>query len=261
MKKILSSLASIDSAMRLRCAIEDRLGLPRKTILVSSSSKACAGHDVILRYGCGYGSLKVEPRWGNREFTRLCVDKEKTSDLLKKYTPVPEFMYASVPAIYPVLIRETLTGCQSEGIHLVNNEKEFAKIIKPGFYWTHYFKHDIEVRVNAVFLKDRIETRIYKKVPTDPNKTTTDFIPGLVGVEDSEWLLKDKKYYPKVLKVLDRIYDPIVKAGGIFVGVDMIYAPEIQDYVVLELNSGPVLTPPAADWLAGIFIADNKEIL
>ena len=150
--KILTSTASADSAMKLRDAIEKIAGLPEKTVLVSKSSKSCVGFPVLLRYGCGYGKLDVEPDWGNPEFTnKFCIDKLQFSALLANSgVVVPQFHSNILPTEYPVLVRETLTGAKSEGINVVHNAEEFLNVWTIGFWWTKYFKHDMELRVYIV---------------------------------------------------------------------------------------------------------------
>jgi len=256
--KILASSASMDSAMKLRDALEVEMGLKPKTILVTSKSGACEGYDVLLRYGCGYGKLKKEPVWGNPGFVNLCIDKQATSAMLKGVVPFPEFITDKFPTKFPVLIRETLTGAQSEGIHVCHNQPEFLKFWKEGFVWTYYFEHDIEVRANVVFLEDRIETRIYRKVPMGEYTGAAEFVPGIGGADNANWLLKSPTDYPKVLATLEKMKPAMLKAGARFVGIDMIYATDLKEYVVLEMNSGPWLTLKSADWLAAIFLKEYK---
>ena len=259
--KILASSASMDSAVLLRDFIEKILGLEHKAILVSSTSEACAGHDVILRYGCGYGKLEKEPVWGNKDFSNLCIDKARTSALLADLVTTPVFESKKLPKDFPVLIRETLTGAQSTGVHLVHNEDEFLQNWKTGFVWTKYFKHTFEIRVNAVFQKEGVSMIIYKKVPNGAatEASLEEFIPGDGGADNCKWLRKDNNYYKKVYDQLLKIKDRIMENGGTFVGIDMIYVPELEDYVILELNSGPWLTKYSAEWLANIFVKAMKD--
>ena len=257
MKKILASTASIDSAKKLRDAIEDHLGLERKTILVTSSSEACRGHDVIMRYGCGYGNLGSEPVWGSKAFTAICIDKRATAAALTGLCNVPVFVDDRFPESFPVLVRNTLTGSQSEGIHITHNADEMRAVWRRGSYWTKYFTHTIELRVNVVFDESGDNIRIYKKVPRSDVASTDEFIAGDGGRDNVKWVLKDTSLYPKVERIVSRIHNQILSLGGKFVGIDMIYVPELNDYVVLEMNSGPWLTQSTAEWLAEIFVEQS----
>jgi hypothetical protein len=251
----------MDSAMKLRNSIEDLLGLERKTILVSkiSGEGGCRGNTVILRYGCSWGNLEKEPSWGNKHFTDICIDKMQTSEKFRDIIRTPIFINDTVPTEYPVVIRESLTSNQSQGLHIVHNEKEFRDLWQDHFYWTKYFEHDSEIRVNAVFLEDSMHCRIYKKIPKDNIVIEGEFVPGEGGNDNSNWVLKYNTDYPKVIRILKTMKERVLDLKGKFVGIDMIYCPEFKDYVVLELNSGPWLTKLTCDWLARIFLEDTKK--
>lgn len=255
--KILAATASMESAMKLRDAIEKLVGLEQKSILVSHNSGACRDHKVIMRYGSSFGNLDLEPEWGNPGFSQLCIHKDAFSNAFKSIITVPIFIDDSFPESFPVLVRSTLTGAQSAGITLVHNPKEFMNSWTEGSVWTKYYHFDFEVRVYAVFLEDNIAFRIYKKVPRDDVELSDEFITGLDGEDNAAWLLKDAGAYPKVRSILERMRTKVLEMGGRFVGIDMIYSRELRDYVTLELNSGPWLTLSTASWLANIFIRDQ----
>lgn len=247
--RILTSTPSADSAMKLRNAIELKLGMNPKTILVSKESKNCAGHEVLLRYGCGYGELSPEPEWGNPGFIQTCINKLKFSELFSGIVRVPTFSSDTFPKEFPVLIRETLTGKESAGIHLIHSEEEFLNTWQRGFYWTKFFKAEFELRVQLVLLEDRFEAKVYKKEPREA--AAGDFI---VAGDNTVWKLKDISHYPKVTEIIQKMGKTIYQMGGRFIGIDMLWVPDIKEYVVLEFNSGPWLTKPSAEWLAGIFV-------
>lgn len=252
--RILTSTASADSAKKLRDAIEQKLGMEPKTILVSKESKNCADHKVLLRYGCGYGTLNPEPEWGNPSFINLCINKLEFSELFSGIVNVPVFSSTSFPRQFPVLIRETLTGTQSRGINVIHSEEEFMKIWQPGYYWTEFFKAEFEMRVQLVLTENRYETRLYKKVPRESHNSGTESSDFVVAGENTIWKLKDESYYPKITEIIQKMSKTIYTMGGRFIGIDMIYVPDIKEYVVLEFNSGPWLTRPSAEWLANIFV-------
>lgn len=258
--RILASQASMDSAMKLRTAIESLLGLPTKTILVSNDAGVANSHKVLLRYGCGYGTLSNEPEWGNKNFSNLCIDKLSFSKTFNGIIPVPVFINDSFPTEFPVLIRSTLTGAQSEGITVAHNQQQFMSAWRNDYFWTKYFSFDSELRVYAVFLDSQIHWRVYKKVPRDSVKTGDEFICGRNGEDNTKWILKDTSFYPKVKAILEKMRPKVLSMGGRFVGIDMIYVPTMSNYVTLELNSGPWLTLTTADWLAKIFVDDQKSL-
>lgn len=252
--KILSSTYSMDSAMKLRDAFEKILGLEPKTILVSKDSGNCKGFPVLLRYGCGYGSLSPEPEWSSLKFFDVSIDKRKFSDYFKDVITVPVFVNESLPQKYPVLIRKTLTGKASEGIVIVENEKDFARNWSPDYFWTQYFKYDIEIRVYVVLSEKGYSLRIYRKVPTTEIPPNTEFVCGLNGDDNTAWILKDPAYYEKAVKVIDKLFPKLWDLGGRFAAFDMIFSTERSEYITLEMNSGPWMTKPCAEWLAQKFI-------
>ena len=252
--KILTSTVSADSATKLRDKIEKILKMKPKTIRVSKDSGACLGHKVILRYGCGYGSVNPEPEWNSKEFVNLCIDKLAFS---KKFgmVNVPEFCSVSHPQEFPVMIRETLLASKSEGCHIVHNMAEFRRIWIPNFYWTKFYADkEFELRILLVVVMGQYHLRIYKKVPVDGTETDTDF---LVQGENTVWKLRNPESYPKVIKIVEKMIPTIIKSGGRFTGIDMIYVPSLKDYVVLEMNSGPWLTDSSAEWLANLFVENQ----
>ncbi len=256
MYKILSCTASCDSAMKLRDAIEEILGFNHKDILVSKDSSQCSGFDVLLRYGCGYGRLKTEPEWNSPKFINTCIDKRTFSRLFRGIVPVPVFHENGIPNSYPVLVRETLTGAKSEGVHLVHNRQEFDETWQNGFYWTEFFHADFELRVLLALSKNSYDLRIYKKEPVDGKSHHDEFI---VEGDNTNWRLKDAAYYPKAVSTVEKMIPKIYELGGRFCGIDVLYVPSRKEYVVLELNSGPWLTLPAAKWLAGLFVKFQWE--
>ena len=261
MLKIVTSTTSIESAMKLRDAIEEVAHLPHKTILVSKSPAKSSGDTVIMRYGCQYGRVENEPLWGNSEFTKLCIDKIAFSNEFGMTLNVPIFYDDHLPTSWPVLVRNTLVGSKSEGITLCHSREDMVKVWKRGSYWTYFIQHSSEIRVLAVFTEDAVPAfRIYKKVPRDSTESTNEFINGLNGEDNTKWILKDIVYYPKVRQILEDINERVLALGGRFVAFDMIYSPDDGDWYVLEGNSGPWLSIPSAKWLAELFIADYGSL-
>lgn len=252
--KILSSTQSMDSAMKLRDALEKILGMNPKTILVSKDSGNCKGFPVLLRYGCGYGKLSPEPEWSSLRFFETSINKMKFSRYFRDVAAVPVFINERLPEKYPVLIRKTLTAKASEGIVVVENEEEFAQNWSPDYYWTQYFKYDIEIRVYVVLSETGYSLRIYRKVPRGNVPENTEFICGLNGDDNTAWILKDPSSYPKAVKVIDNLFPKLWDLGGRFTAFDMIYSTERSEYITLEMNSGPWMTKPCAEWLAQNFI-------
>jgi hypothetical protein len=258
--KILSSTASSDSAIKIRNALEKLLGMEPKTILVSKDSTQCRGHKVIMRYGCGYGHANPEPLWNSKYFVNLCIDKLEFVRKFRDFVRVPEFHSLPNNMEFPVMIRETLTSAKSQGCHVVHNTVEFMQIWRPGYYWTKFYDDkEFELRVLVVLHEKGYELRIYKKVPVGQEMThPEDFV---VEGDNTEWKLKNPRDYPKVIKIVEKMAKTIWLSGGRFAGVDMIYVPSLKDYVILELNSGPWLTIPAAEWLATVFVDTQWKIV
>lgn len=252
--KILASKTSMESAMKLRDALEEILGLSEKTIRVSKDSGSCIGHTVLLRYGAGYGNLQKEPEWSSKVFFQTCINKLSFSNAFRENFLVPIFENEELPTKYPVLIRETLEGTQSHGINVVHNSKEFLKHWTPGFYWTEFFKAQFELRVYVAVSNEDYSVRIYKKVPRDQGDSDDEFIAGENGEDNTSWSLRNPADYPKVTNIVRGMLPKLYEMGGRFVGLDMIYVPEKKNYVTLEMNSGPWLSPKTANWLADFFL-------
>lgn len=253
--KILSSNTSIESAMKFRTALEERLGLEPKTILVSKNSNHCQEVPVLLRYGCGYGKLNPEPEWNSPTFINdFCIDKKTFSDSLREVVPAPQFFNREIPREFPVLIRETLSGTKSGGVITVDNEQEFMSSWNPAFWWTPYYFFDFELRVYLVITSDKYSMRIYKKIPEEGVDTEGTFITRADDDDNTGWYLRNNKYYPKVKAIVEKLVPVFWEKGGRFVGLDMIYVPALKTYVTLEGNSGPWLSKANAEWLAGEFV-------
>ena len=188
------------------------------------------------------------------EFFQTSIDKMKFSEKFGSVVHTPKFHTETLPKEFPVLIRKTLTSAASDGIVIVNNEKDFMENWRSGYVWTEYFHHDIELRVYVLMSKEKYDIRIYKKVPRDDARNSDVFICGIGGEDNTAWVLRDQNYYPKVVRGIQKILPELWKLGGRFVAFDTIYSTKLQDYVFLEMNSGPWVTQRCAEWVARFFI-------
>lgn len=231
MKKILSCNTSIVSAMLLRDAMEKITG---KHAVIIKEAAAIGKEGCMVRYGNGFPISQGYPdtQFNSPEFIEMCSNKLHSSELLRDlgvltpvfHTEVDRF----VPMKFPVLIRETLKGCGGDGIVPVESQEEFNKKWAVGKYWTPYLKVAYEVRAYVV---DGDITHAYYKVPfanqvNDDTPVRSDYHYSYVDPAGR---------FNKLRKDVKKIMDG---ALGKFFSVDAGWMPDLNSYVIFELNSG-----------------------
>ena len=230
MKKILSAQVSMDSAMMIRDHIEESTGIH----YLVTHNPSMINDGILFNYGnsCANKDMQV---CSTCDFVTRTIDKLWMSTYLTErgyYTPQFSKMEI-VPDKFPLIVRETLTGTQGQGIHIVKDMEEFKNVYDSSFYWTPYIKSDFELRVGVW---DTEILFIYKKV--DPDGVNEENLP-IRGMNDFK--LKDINIYPKVITLIKKLSLDLKIIGGMFYGLDIAWDRVKQQYVIFEVNSGPWL--------------------
>lgn len=246
MKKILSCNTSIASAVLLRDTIGEITG---KHFVISKEAGDIGEEGCLVRYGNGFPINRnyQDTEYNSPNFIELCADKKRSSEFLQNLDVITPVFYTRVdrfiPMKFPVIVRETLKGCGGEGINLVNSDEEFSKKWKPGLFWTPYINVKYEVRAYVV---DGKITHAYYKVPfanqvDNDTPVRSDFHYSYTNPEG-----RFKKLRHVVRKVIE-------STNGKFFSLDAGWIPEMDDYVIFELNSGSwmnkSIVKPLAEYL------------
>lgn len=180
--------------------------------------------DVVFNYGCGDRNLVRKNIINNANSVITCINKHQTFiELSKLKIPVPQFTnYPHVAAKWDVVVcRETEEGRANEGLSYWYKPHRHPP---KGALFTKYFEHTCEYRI--VVFKDKVVGRYRKD-----------------ELEAGSWnlTLMQKKGFEDV----DRSCLQAARALQIdYVGFDVLEAKD-GSYVVLEANSGPILTEEA----------------
>lgn len=191
--------------------------------------------DVVFNYGCG------DLQFSNKKFINKgqavidCIDKLNTFHILHKICPIPQ--YTTFPTVAKnwdiVVCRKTLEGRGNEGLSYWYRHDRVVGEPK-GALFTKHFEHVAEYRV--VVFKDKVVGRYRKD-----------------ELEVGSWnlTLMQKKGFEDV----DRSCLQAARALQIdYVGFDVLEAKD-GSYVVLEANSGPILTEEAKKAIVKYFKA------
>lgn len=154
---------------------------------------------------------------------RKCINKLKTLQSLEGHVPLPEYSQRIRDTWNTVVCHTKPDGRKNEGIEYWYRYED--KPIPNAYLYTEYYAHRGEYRV--VVLCGKVVGR-YRKVERD-------------GTWDLE--LRDKRGFEH----MDDICIRAARALGIdYVGFDVL-AQTKNDCVIIEANSGPILTEEAID--------------
>lgn len=189
-------------------------------------------YDVIFNYGLGEWNGHIN----KGAAVVRCIDKLTTFRvLLKANVPIPKYVtaYADVPKNWNGYVcRETATGAGNEGLNMFY---DYNDIPKDCVLYTEYFEHVHEWRV--VVFKGVVVAR-YKK----------EFYQ-----EGDNLLWNLRLYTEQGFENIDRSCLQAAEALQIdFVGFDVLENKK-GVYVVLEANSGPVMTEEVLEHLQAYF--------
>lgn len=219
---VISPKASEDSAKRLAKELNAEYDNPYQ-----SGRNDYTAYDVIINYG--YSQLFKMNRHvilvNSPASVQNCIDKRTTLHILAvNGVPVPEFA-AKVKDEWGVVFCHTKPdGRKNEGI--VHWYRDNHEPIPPAYLYTNYYAHRGEYRVVVL---DGVVVGRYRKVLDDE---------GMWSFE-----LRDKRGFDfmdaaclKAARVL----------GAKYVGFDVL-AKRKDDFVILEANSGPILTDESVE--------------
>ena len=230
MKKILSCNKSIASAMLLRDALEERVGLH---YLVSQEADKIGRDGCLIRYGNGFpiGDGYPDTEFNPPDFIELCKDKMNFSKKMEELgilSPVFHYNGEPTPEQFPVLVRTTLIGSGGEGIKPCLNRDEFKEKFNAGDCWTPYYSVAYEIR--AYIVGDQI-SHVYYKVPFAHQ------VNDVIKIRSQyhfSWTDSENKF-GKLRRILTKILEA---SKGKFFSLDAGWLPNLGEYIVFEANSG-----------------------
>jgi len=177
---------------------------------------------LVINYGCNRSNLLARKILNKTKSIANCVDKIRTFKILKD-AGVPTVAFVQEKIAIPkswryIVARQTVDGNKNEGVETYYRN-QMAKIPNAPLY-TEYFDHKKEFRVNVL---NKLVCVAYEKV-----------------LVDESWVLT-----PRDFKYLEPIRAACVTAAKAldidFVGFDVLVNAD-NEFVVLEANSGPVMT-------------------
>ncbi len=217
---VISPKAAEDSAKRLAKELGADYINPYQT-----GRLVFMGYRVIINYGF---SVDIKTSVGtdvvNRPTNvRKCINKLKTLESLTGQVPIPSYAQRIRDAWGTVVCHTKPDGRKNEGIEYWHRDE--GTPIPNAYLYTEYYHHRGEYRV--VVLCGKVVGR-YRKVERD-------------GTWDLE--LRDKRGFEH----MDEICIKAARVLGIdYVGFDVL-AQTKNDCVIIEANSGPILTEEAID--------------
>jgi hypothetical protein len=244
LKKILAHKSTVGSACDVRDIIEKKTG---KHFIVSEQASLIGPEGCLFRYGNGfplnYGTPDTE--YNPASFCSLSANKQKFSKFAQEHDILsPIFYMTGFPAKYPVIVRDTLTGCGGEGIHIARDLQEFNKVMGAGKFWTPYFDNSYECRLYVV---GPDISHAYYKVPfkeqeNDDVKIRSDYHFSYVNPTG---------IFNGLRKIVRTIQE---NTGGKFFSIDAGWIPSLGRYIVFEINTGSWINSAIGDPLADYLI-------
>lgn len=191
-------------------------------------------YDVLFNYGCSdFYVFRYDKVINSPEAVRISTDKIKTYEALKK-GGVPTCEYVTkknqIPASWKwVVNRATVTGRNCEGVLITVREEALDN--QP--LYTKFFHHTEEHRI--VVFKGEIVGRYMKTNLNEGEYELTAMLPDGYGA-------------------LDRSAVAACRAVGLdYAGVDILCTRGGARHIVLEVNSGPLLTEEAQEFFVNKF--------
>lgn len=194
-------------------------------LLVDGGIRDYPDHDFIINYGSSVPIPHAERVVNKPEAVAICVNKIST---LKRVAHGIEWTKSRDMALQwlredgAVVSRATECGSKSSGVTICETEATFAEA--PAKFWTRYFWHDHEVRINV--FKGKILS-VYEKVLMEEDDGLFFEFKPLKIVGDS----------PQVAEMMDSISK---KIGIDLYGMDVLVNSE-GECRLLEVNSGAAL--------------------
>jgi glutathione synthase/RimK-type ligase-like ATP-grasp enzyme len=187
-------------------------------------------YDLVINYGCNR-NIKAKRLINNSKAVACCIDKLRTFTVLQEagILTIPEFTtnVAKAKKWELVVVRKDAKGAGNEGLQFVDPE---LAVLPDAPLYTKYFPHHKEFRIVVVPESNGIMTcQAYEKVRN--GKENWDFIPI-----DKPHLRDAKAQCIRAADALNIDY----------VGFDVLMN-KAKHFIILEANSGPVLTDLTAE--------------
>jgi glutathione synthase/RimK-type ligase-like ATP-grasp enzyme len=186
------------------------------------SSLLIKNADKVFNYGCSNLIIANKDKVINSGFAvSTCVDKMATNRTLKMCNVPTVDMTTSwndIPKSWKTIVyRPTVDGNRAKGLEFYTDKETCPK---EGLY-SKYYKHDYEMRI--VVYKGKIAGRYIKEEV------------------DGEWHFVE--VHAKGLNKVDKACVLAANTIGIdFVGFDIL-AKDLENFVIIEANSGSTMTP------------------
>lgn len=194
--------------------------------------------DHVFAYGCSEANQYVGHLVNKREAVKRCVDKIKTFETLHAAgVRVPSWTKSKQAAsdVYErIVVRSKVDGRKAEDLeYFYQGDK-----LPDAPLYTEYFEHKYEYRI-VVFM-GKVVGRYYKaETGTMPN-----------GQLEWSFNVQPKRGFEN----MDEACLKAAKTLGIdFVGFDVV-AMNKNDFVILEANSGPILTGEAEEAIINYYL-------
>lgn len=187
------------------------------------------GYDVVVNYGSSKPIL-CNKVINHPDSVRMCVNKISTLKRVKngvEWTKDRDVALEWLKKDGAIVSRALEEGSRSEGVVISFCKEDFDTY--PAKFWTRYFEHKHEVRINV--FKDKILT-VYEKVEEDG---VFVFYPLEIQGE------KNKEVQEMIHSVQENI-------GIVMYGMDVLVNKK-GDCKLLEINSGAILLPETEETL------------
>lgn len=226
---VISAKACKESASRLAELLKAKFSLVDKVDF--------SNYKWVINYGSSVPII-CQNVINSPQRVKLCVNKLSTFKRLEglcsvvSYTQDPNEAKDWLVSDGCVVSRATATGKQGDGMKIPESLEEFNNT--PATFWTRYFHHTNEVRINVY--KNTIVSVFDKR----RNGDVWDFVPLEIVGE-----------HPEVSKMIKAIHSKI--------GIDM-YGMDVlvngNEVRLLEINSGAILHPETEDRLVSLIKED-----
>jgi hypothetical protein len=189
-------------------------------------------YDYVLSYGCS-ADTRHKQRFNTAESVSRCVDKVKTFQALKGlYIPRWFTRVQDVPKdVECLVVREDRCGRKADGLNYWYKDSDVP--IPNGDLYTEYFEHNREYRVTSVFGTILVYFKRFSK-----------------ETGNHEFILQRTKDYPEIV---DQCQQAAKLLGIDYVSFDVV-AKTKRDFVILEANSGTILTDEASTAIVEYFL-------
>lgn len=189
-------------------------------------------------YGCSEDIFPVKHHINKRAAVKRCVDKIKTFETLHA-AGVRVCMWATNKELASKLFERIVVRSKVDGRKAEDLDYFFQGDKLPDApLYTEYFEHKYEYRV-VVFM-GQVVGRYYK--------AETGFMPN--GQVEWSFMVQPKRGFEQI----DEACLKAAKALGIdYVGFDVV-AKNKKDFVILEANSGPILTEEAETAIVNYYL-------